>query len=95
MSGLEALAPWIVATVVVAPFVLFALEGRPPEVTALSGVALPLLLGILDTGDVLAVLSTSALTTFAAMFVLSAALVCTGAPLIPLSCAATLGGTSR
>lgn len=60
-------------------FVAFALERFPPEVVAIAAVAILLLLGVLEVGDILGVLSNSAPATIAAMFVLSAALVRTGA----------------
>jgi di/tricarboxylate transporter len=60
-------------------FVAFALERHAPAVVAIGGVAVLLALGILETRDVLGVLSNSAPVTIAAMFVLSAALVRTGA----------------
>nr|WP_193174534.1 SLC13 family permease [Oricola nitratireducens] len=59
--------------------IAFVAEWRPPEITAGVAVALLLVVGILDISDVLGVLSSSAPATIAAMFVLSAALIRTGA----------------
>ncbi|MEM1376977.1 MAG: SLC13 family permease [Pseudomonadota bacterium] len=63
---------------VIALFIGFASEWRPPEITAGLGVAGLLLTGILPINDVLAVLSSTALATIAAMFVISAGLLRTG-----------------
>ena len=60
-------------------FVLFVRETYPPEVTAIGGAALLMALGVLPVGDALAVLSNPAPLTIAAMFILSRALVRTGA----------------
>jgi len=68
----------IVLVLVVVVFFGFIRERLPPDVVALSAVGLLLALGILSTGDVLAVFSNSAPITIAAMFVLSAALERTG-----------------
>jgi di/tricarboxylate transporter len=64
--------------VLLAMFVLFAMERFPPDVVAVGGVALLLMTGLLTTSDMLSVLSNSAPLTIGAMFVLSAALVRTG-----------------
>jgi di/tricarboxylate transporter len=56
----------------------FIRERLPPDIVALSAVALLLATGILNTADVLSVFSNSAPVTVAAMFVLSAALERTG-----------------
>lgn len=58
---------------------LFVSEIYPVEVTAISGAALMLLLGILPMQDVAGVLSNNAPWTIAAMFVIVGALVRTGA----------------
>lgn len=60
-------------------FVLFLTEKFPPEVVAIGGTAVLLLTGLLPTGDLLASFNNSAPITIAAMFVVSAALVRTGA----------------
>lgn len=63
----------------IATFVAFAMERRPPVVIAVvSGIAM-LALGYLTTGELLAVFSNTAPITIAAMFVLSGALLRTGA----------------
>ncbi|MFK7913493.1 MAG: SLC13 family permease [Pseudomonadales bacterium] len=73
------MAPYVVAGLLVLTFVAFAIEWRPPAVCAATAVALLLILGILDADQVLGVLSSPAPVTIGAMFVLSAALVRTGA----------------
>lgn len=60
-------------------FALFLTEKFPPEVVAIGGVAVMLITGLLPTGDLLASFNNSAPITIAAMFVISAALVRTGA----------------
>jgi di/tricarboxylate transporter len=65
--------------VVIAMFVLFIREAYPTEVVALTGCATLILTGILPYEDALGVLSNPAPWTIAAMFVLSGALVRTGA----------------
>lgn len=77
--GLDAYAPLVVAATIVVLFLAFAREWRPPEVSAALAVSALLVLGILSVDDVLGVLANSAPATIAAMFVISAALVRTGA----------------
>ncbi len=60
-------------------FALFIREVYPPEVTAISGVAALLALGILPYQDAVAVLSNPAPWTILAMFIVMGALVRTGA----------------
>lgn len=60
-------------------FVLFIREAYPTEVVALSGAAFLLLTGVLPYDKALAVFSNPAPWTIAAMFILSGALVRTGA----------------
>ncbi|MAZ14933.1 MAG: dATP pyrophosphohydrolase [Ahrensia sp.] len=74
-----AFAPAFVALVIVAMLIAFVSEWRPPEITAGLAVSALLVTGILDMSDVLGVLSSSAPATIGAMFVLSAALIRTGA----------------
>lgn len=57
----------------------FAAERLPPVVVAVAGVAAFILLGFLDTRQALAAFANPAPITIAAMFVLSAALIRTGA----------------
>ncbi len=59
-------------------FCAFAAEWYPPDVTAATGAAIFIVLGLVPTDDVMAVFSNSAPITIAAMFVLSGALVRTG-----------------
>jgi di/tricarboxylate transporter len=65
--------------VVVAMFIMFVRESYPTEVVAITGCAALILTGILPYSDALAVLSNPAPWTIAAMFILSGALVRTGA----------------
>ena len=65
-------------TVLAAMFGLFVRETYPPEVTALAGVALLILVGVLSVDQAITVFSNPAPLTIAAMFVLSRALVRTG-----------------
>ncbi len=69
----------VALTVVLAMFVLFVRESYPIEVTAMGGVAVLLLLGVLPYQAGLAVLSNPAPWTIAAMFIVMGALVRTGA----------------
>ncbi len=71
-------APLGALLLVGAVFALFLSERFAAEVTALGGVALALLFGLVSTDDVLKALSNPAPATIGAMFVLSAALVRTG-----------------
>jgi len=68
----------IALIILAATFVAFLLERFPPSVVAISGAAAFLVLGLIDTKDVMGVFSNSAPITIAAMFVLSGALVRTG-----------------
>lgn len=77
--GLDAYAPYLVGALLIVLFAAFAAEWRPPEISAGVGVCALLILGVIDTDDLLGVLSSSAPATIAAMFVISAALVRTGA----------------
>ncbi|WP_068114332.1 SLC13 family permease [Tropicimonas marinistellae] len=78
LFDLGSYAPLGALLLVAAVFVLFLSERFAAEVTALGGVALALVLGLVGTDDVLTALSNSAPATIGAMFVLSAALVRTG-----------------
>jgi len=82
MFGLE-FAPAVQAygalAILAGMLALFIRETYPVEVTAIGGAALMLLLGIAPQGDVAAALSNAAPWTIAAMFVISGALVRTGA----------------
>lgn len=73
------LAPWAALALLAVTFALFAAERRPPEVIAFGAAAVALALGLAETGDLLAAAANPAPATIAAMFVLSAALVRTGA----------------
>ncbi|MBT9384499.1 anion permease, partial [Pseudooceanicola sp. CBS1P-1] len=65
--------------VVLGMFVLFVRESFPTEVVAIGGVALMLVTGLLPYEDALKVLANPAPWTIAAMFIVMAALVRTGA----------------
>jgi di/tricarboxylate transporter len=69
----------VTLAVVAAMFVLFVRETYPIEVTALGGVAVLLVLGVLPYDSGLAVLANPAPWTIAAMFIVMGALVRTGA----------------
>ncbi|MBT9386567.1 SLC13 family permease [Pseudooceanicola sp. CBS1P-1] len=71
-------APYGAIVLIVLVFILFLTERFSAEVTALGGVALALLVGLVSVEDVLKALSNPAPATIGAMFVLSAALVRTG-----------------
>lgn len=64
--------------ILAATFAAFLLERFPPAVVAIAGAATFLVLGLIDTKDVMGVFSNSAPITIAAMFILSGALVRTG-----------------
>nr|WP_283773414.1 SLC13 family permease [Altererythrobacter sp. KTW20L] len=80
---LELLVPdyraYIGLALLVATFVAFAMERRPPVVIAVLGGLVMMVLGFLTTGELLSVFSNTAPITIAAMFVLSGALLRTGA----------------
>ncbi|MFN3370394.1 MAG: SLC13 family permease [Sphingomonadaceae bacterium] len=86
MTGLALHVPWVAThadviglLLVAGLLVAFALERLPPAVIAIAGVALFLLLGYLDSKATLAAFANPAPITIAAMFILSAALIRTGA----------------
>ena len=70
--------PYLALALIVALLAAFVWEKYPPEVTALAGAAVFLLLGFVPEGDALAVFSNPAPITIGAMFILSGALVRTG-----------------
>jgi di/tricarboxylate transporter len=78
MDG-DTLRQVLVFVLLAAVFVAFVKEWRPPDLTALGALAVLVLTGTLSEKDVLSVFSNSAPVTIGAMFVLSAALVRTGA----------------
>ncbi|UYQ71588.1 SLC13 family permease [Pelagibacterium flavum] len=78
-SLIEPYGALIVGVVVVGLFIAFAREWRSPEVSAAIAVSVLILLNIVSVDDLLGVLSNSAPATIAGMFVISAALVRTGA----------------
>ncbi|ODR98762.1 potassium transporter TrkA [Methyloceanibacter methanicus] len=68
----------IALTILAATFFAFLFERYPPSVVATAGAAAFLVLGLIDTKDLMGVFSNSAPITIAAMFILSGALVRTG-----------------
>lgn len=78
-SLVEPFGAVIVTAVVAVLFVAFAREWRAPEVSAAMAVSVLLVVGVISVEDLLGVLSNSAPATIAGMFVISAALVRTGA----------------
>lgn len=78
VPDIAAYAPYLALVVMLLLFVGFASEKHPPEVVSISGMAVLLVLGLIDSKDMLAVMSNSAPVTIVAMFILSAALVRTG-----------------
>ena len=78
MVELAWFAPAVTGLVLVALFVAFVTEWRPPEVSAIAAATVLLLLGVISVDDVLGTFSNSAPLTIAAMFIVSAALVRTG-----------------
>ncbi len=75
LAGHEAIVALVLLGVL---FVAFLSEIRPPAVIAAVGAAVYLVLGLIDTDDVLSVFSSSAPVTIAAMFILTGALIRTG-----------------
>jgi di/tricarboxylate transporter len=74
----HALAAPLVLLVVACVFAAFVWERFPPDAVAMGGVAVLLVLGLLDTEGLLAAISNHAPVTVAAMFILSGALMRTG-----------------
>ena len=70
--------PYAGLAILVALFVAFIGERRPPAVTAAVAAALMLVVGLLSSDDLLSVFSNPAPLTIGAMFILSGALVRTG-----------------
>lgn len=71
-------APLVALAILVILFITFTFEKFPPEVTASGAAALFIILGMVPSDQVMAVFSSSAPITIAAMFVVSGALVRTG-----------------
>ncbi len=72
-------APYIGLALLVGIFAAFATERRPPVVVAVTGAVLTMAFGFLPPRELLGVFSNPAPVTIAAMFVLSGALLRTGA----------------
>ena len=77
--GLDAFAPYAAGIVLVALFIAFAMEWRAPEVSSLVAVGVFLVLGLISSEDLVGVFANPAPVTIGAMFIMSAALVRTGA----------------
>ncbi len=73
------LGPYIGLALLIGIFAAFASERRPPVIIAVTGGLLMMLFGFLPPRELLGVFSNSAPITIAAMFVLSGALLRTGA----------------
>ncbi|MGI1660949.1 SLC13 family permease [Palleronia sp. KMU-117] len=73
------LAPYLALALVAAVFIAFLTDRWPPDVVAFVGAAGALALGLVTTDDVLSSIANPAPATIGAMFVLSSALVRTGA----------------
>jgi di/tricarboxylate transporter len=71
--------PWVALFILFVMFVMFVREVFPPEVTAIGGAAVMLVLGILPIPEATKALSNAAPWTIAFMFVIVGALVRTGA----------------
>lgn len=77
--GIDAGSPAVMGVLIVLLFMAFAFEVAAPEVVALGLVAILLLLGVIATDDVLAAMGNPAPLTIACMFIVSSAMVRTGA----------------
>lgn len=71
--------PWVALAILFGMLVLFVREVFPPEVTAIGGAALMLVLGILPIPEATRALSNAAPWTIAFMFIIVGSLVRTGA----------------
>ncbi|MGY6662452.1 MAG: SLC13 family permease [Glycocaulis sp.] len=72
-------AGWLALALLGVMLAVFASERFPPEMVAIGAVAVFLLLGLLDSASMVGALANAAPLTIACMFVISAALVRTGA----------------
>lgn len=72
-------AGWLALALLGVMLAVFASERFPPEMVAIGAVAVFLVLGLLDTASMVGALANSAPLTIACMFIISAALVRTGA----------------
>jgi di/tricarboxylate transporter len=79
VTSIASYGPYIGLILLIGIFVAFALERQPPVVIAVVGGLLMMALGFLPPGELLGVFSNSAPITIAAMFVLTGALLRTGA----------------
>ncbi|MCJ2181362.1 SLC13 family permease [Novosphingobium sp. 1949] len=77
--GLDLASPPVMGLLLVLLFLAFAFEIAAPEVVALGLVAILLVLGVIATDDVLAAMGNPAPLTIVSMFIMSSALVRTGA----------------
>jgi di/tricarboxylate transporter len=72
-------AGWLALALLGVMLAVFATERFPPEMVAIGAVAVFLILGLLDSSSMVGALANAAPLTIACMFVISAALVRTGA----------------
>jgi di/tricarboxylate transporter len=72
-------APFVGLLLLIMVFIAFAMERRPPVVIAVLGGVAMMVLGLISPAELLQVFSNTAPVTIAAMFVLSGALLRTGA----------------
>jgi di/tricarboxylate transporter len=79
LLGLDAGSPALMGVILAGLFLAFVFEIAAPEVVALAVVALLLVLGVIATDDVLAAMGNPAPLTIACMFIISSAMVRTGA----------------
>ncbi|MBT0671253.1 SLC13 family permease [Novosphingobium profundi] len=77
--GFDLATPVVMAPLLVLLFLAFAFEVAAPEVVALGLVAILLVLGVIATDDVLDAMGNPAPLTIVSMFIMSSALVRTGA----------------
>ncbi|SDX00696.1 Di-and tricarboxylate transporter [Albimonas donghaensis] len=77
--ALDHLPALVTLGVLVGMFTLFCLERFPPEVVAIGGVAILMACGVLEPDALMGAIANPAPITIAAMFILSGALVRTGA----------------
>lgn len=77
--GLDAGSPTLMGIILAGLFLAFVFEIAAPEVVALGVVGLLLVLGVIATDDVLDAMGNPAPLTIACMFIMSAAMVRTGA----------------
>mgnify|MGYP002619961128 CR=1 FL=1 len=88
-------AGWLALALLGVMLAVFATERFPPEMVAIGAVAVFLVLGLLDSSSMVGALANAAPLTIACMFVISAALVRTGAILEVSRFVQRTAGSSR